>query len=87
VARKESPRKETKFWAGSIIKESFPICAGRWPYKLIVTGPLKASNNQLSLTFLPLLSLWLGGIIPTGEDGYELRSRGPASQEYTVLDK
>jgi hypothetical protein len=40
----------------------------------MVAEPLKASNNQLSLTFLPLLSLRMGGILPIGEDGRRLRA-------------
>jgi hypothetical protein len=46
------------------------------------------SRIKLSPTSLSSLSLPLGGITPLEKaaEGYELRSRGPASQGFDVLD-
>jgi hypothetical protein len=73
--------------AGKIIRELAPFV---WSLALYIprfAALLRAIKNQV-ISYLSLSSLWLGGIILSEKtaEGYELRSRGPTSQGFDVLD-
>jgi hypothetical protein len=78
---------ESSNLAGKIIRELAPFV---WPPALYIprcAALLRAIKYQV-ISHLSLSSLRLGGIILPEKtaEGYELRSRGPASQGFDALD-